>query len=200
MARFPTGRLFVVFVVGAMLEPVGHAAAYMVRYGPSQAWLIESQGTHAYFPRVFSLSAFSMLVALGLAMVGVVAIRLILGSGQVRVAGVGGTFAILALTQCTLFSVKESLEAFAVQTSPDLMTIGILAVIVQLPLAALAAWLIGWIRGYLDLAPEAIRAMLAVRLSPPRIRCIARPVAALALATSLRDQRCYQRRGPPLSI
>ena len=197
MRRFPTGRLFATFVLGALLEPVGHAAAYVLRYGPSMAWQLQSQGSHAAFPRVVSLSALSLLVALTLALLSVVSIRLILGDRRVSSSGVRSTFLILALVQCSLFVSKETLEALAIQVRPDFVAIVILAVSVQLPLAVLAAWLISWIRGYLAMGAEAIRVMLAVRVAavpqPFLIRAFASPVPTAVL----RDQRWYRRRGPP---
>lgn len=197
MRRFPTGRLFATFVLGALLEPIGHAAAYVLRYGPSMAWQVQSQGTHAVFPRVVSLSALSLLVALALALLAAVSIRVILGDRRVSSSGGRSTFLILALVQCSLFLTKESLEAFAVQATPDLIGIAILAVGVQLPLAALAAWVISWVRAYLAMGAEAIRVMLALRVAtipePFLIRAFASPVQPVVL----RDQRWYRRRGPP---
>jgi hypothetical protein len=195
--RFPTGRLFATFVLGALLEPIGHAAAYVLRYGPSMAWQVQSQGTHAAFPRVVSLSALSLLAGLALALLAVVSIRLILGDRRVSSSGVRSTFVILALVQCSLFVTKESLEAFAVQATPDLVGVAILAAAVQLPLAALAAWLISWVRAYLAMGAEAIRVMLALRIAaipePFLIHAFASPVQPVVL----RDQRWYRRRGPP---
>ena len=199
MRRFPTGRLCATFVLGALLEPVGHAAAYALRYGPSQAWQLQSQGSHAYFPRVFSLSAISLAVAAALGLTAVISIRLILGSRRISATGIRNTFAILALTQCVFFISKETIEALAVQATPDFVSIAILAICVQLPLAALAAWLIAWIRGYLELAPDAIRVILAVRLAPHVGPVLLRPLPVPARRADLRDLRWYRRRGPPSS-
>jgi hypothetical protein len=198
--RFPNRRLLVTFVLGALLEPLGHTAAYFLRYGPSQAWQLQSQGSHAYFPRVFSLSTISLTAALVLGLMVMISIRLILGNRHVSADGLRSTFLILALTQCALFGVQESVEALAVQMSPDLLSIAILAICVQLPLAALAAWLISWIRGYLQLAPDALRAVLAVRLAPRATGEVLRPQPLAARRADLRDQRWYRRRGPPRSI
>jgi uncharacterized membrane protein len=197
--RFPTGRLFATFVLGALLEPLGHAAAYALRYGPSQAWQLQSQGSHAYFPRVFSLSAISLTVAAALGLTAVISIRLILGSRRISATGIRRTFAILAATQCVFFVSKETIEALAVQAAPDFVSIAILAICVQLPLAALAAWMIAWTRGYLELGPDAIRAILAVRLAPPVGPVVLRPLPVPALRADLRGQRWYRRRGPPSS-
>lgn len=199
MRGLTNGRLLLILVLGALLEPIGHAAAYVLRYGPAQAWQIQSQGSHAYFPRVFSFSSVSLSVLLGLGLLAAVSIRLILGSRPVYRTGLPATFAILALTQCAFFAVKETLEALAVQATPDFLTIAILAAVVQLPLAAIAAWVITGIRGYMKLAPEAMRAMLRIRLaygSPP---LLPRTVATPSLHIALRGQRWYRRRGPPLS-
>jgi hypothetical protein len=200
VARFPTGRLFATFVLGALLEPIGHAAAYALRYGPTMAWQVQSQGSHASYPRIFSLSALSLLVALALSLVAVVSIRLILGDRRVSSTGLRATFVVLALVQCSLFVSKETMEALSVQVRPDIVAMLILAVCVQLPLAALAAWLVSWLRAYLDLGAEALRVILTVRLAmahePFAIRALAVPVHSV----DLRDQRWYQRRGPPRSI
>jgi hypothetical protein len=200
VARFPTGRLFATFVLGALLEPIGHAAAYALRYGPAMAWQVQSQGSHASYPRIFSLSALSLLVALTLSLIAVVSIRLILGDRRVSSTGLRATFIVLALVQCSLFVTKETMEALSVQVTPDIVAMLILAVCVQLPLAALAAWLVSWLRAYLALGAEALRVILTVRLAmapePFAIRALAAPVQSV----DLRDQRWYQRRGPPRSI
>jgi hypothetical protein len=200
MRPFPTGRVFATLVLGALLEPLGHAAAYGLRYGPSAAWQLQSQGSHAYFPRVFSLSAISLVIALALGLIAVVSIRLVLGSPRTSASGLGSTFLILGLTQCALFGLKETLEALAVQSTPDFLSIAILAVCVQLPLAALAACLVNWMRGYLRFAPEAIRTVLAVRLAAIGGALLLRPLPLAAHRADLRDQRWYRRRGPPPSL
>lgn len=197
--QFPGRRLFATFVLGALLEPLGHAVAYTVRYGPSQAWDLQSQGSHAYFPRIFSLSAISLAVSMALGLTAVVSIRLILGNRGVVAHGLRSTFLTLALTQCVLFGLQETSEALAVQASPDLISIAILAISVQLPLAALAAWIISWVHGYLRLAPDAIRTVLAIRLAPRSTGEVLRPLPVPAFRADLRDQRWYRRRGPPRS-
>ncbi len=160
---------------------------------------MQSQGSHAYFPRVFSLSALSLLVAAALGLIAVISIRLILGSRRISATGIRSTFAILSVTQCAFFVSKETIEALAVQASPDFLSIVILAVCVQLPLAALAAWLIAWMRGYLEFAPDAIRAILAVRLAPPVGGVVLRTVPVPERRADLRELRWYCRRGPPSS-
>jgi hypothetical protein len=197
--RFPNGRLLLTLVLGVLLEPVGHAAAYVLRYGPTEAWQLQSQGGHAYFPRVLSFSSVSLAVLLSLGLLTAVSIRLILGSRRPYLAGLPTTFGLLALTQCAFFCVKETMEAAAVQARPDFLAIGLLAVVVQLPLAALAAWVMTWLRGYLRFAPEAIRTMLAVRLAVGRSPHLIRPLAVPVLTNDLRDRGWYRRRGPPLS-
>lgn len=199
MRRFPNGRLFLTLVLAALLEPVGHAAAYVLRYGPAQAWQLQSTGAHAYFPRVLSLTTFSLAVLLGLALLAAVSIRLILGSRPVYRAGLPATFGVLALTQCGLFGIKEILESLAIQTTPDFLAIAILAVLVQLPLAALAAWVVCWFAGYLRVAPEAVRTLLAIRLAFGRPPVALRPAVVRLLPNAPRNRRSSRRRGPPLS-
>lgn len=191
--------LFLTLVLGVLLEPVGHACAYLLRYGPSQAWVVQSQAGHATFPRILSLSSISLTVVLALGLMTAISVRLILGRRPIQRIGLLESFVLLALTQCGFFFLKETLEALAMQSHPDLLVIGVLAVMVQLPLAALAALLISWLRGYLELAPDAVRWVLAAGVGlRPEIRLL-RPLAAPALAVDLRDQRWYRRRGPPVS-
>jgi hypothetical protein len=198
--RFPTGRLFATFVLGALLEPIGHAAAYALRFGPSMAWQLQSEGTHASYPRIFSLSALSLAVALTLSLVAVVSIRLILGDRRVSSTGLRATFLVLALVQCSLFITKETLESLSIQATPDMVAMLVLAVCVQLPLAALAAWVVSWMRAYLALGAEALRVILAVRLTAAPEAFAIRALSSPVLSVDLRDQRWYQRRGPPRSI
>jgi hypothetical protein len=198
--RFPTGRLFATFVLGALLEPLGHVAAYVLRYGPSTAWRVQSQGSHGTFPRLFSLSALSLLVALALALMAVVSIRLLLGDRRVSSTGIRSTFLVLAVIQCSLFLTKETFEALSVQVAPDVASIVILAACVQLPLAALAAFVVCWLRAYLALGAEAIRRVLALHLTAPVEPFAVRPLLSPVQAVDLRDQRWYRRRGPPRSI
>ena len=185
---FPTRRLFATLVLGALLEPPGHTVAYFLRYGLSEAWQLQSQGAHSYFPRVFSLSAISLAVVMVLGLVAVASIRLILGNRGVSPQGLRSAFLILALTQCVLFGLQETGEALAVQARPDVVSIVVLAVCVHLPLAALAVWLMSWIRGYLQLAPDALRAVLAVRLAPRSTSAVLRPLPLPAGRTDLREQ------------
>jgi len=197
--RFPTGRLFATFVLGALLEPIGHAAAYALRFGPSMAWQLQSQGAHASYPRIFSLSALSLAVALTLSLIAVISIRLILGDRRVSSTGLRATFLVLALVQCSLFITKETLESLSIQATPDMVAMLVLALCVQLPLAALAAWVVSWMRAYLALGAEALRVILAVRLTAAPEAFAIRALASPVLSVDLRDQRWYQRRGPPRS-
>lgn len=199
MRRFPTGRLFATFVLGALLEPIGHAAAYALRFGPSMAWQLQSQGAHASYPRIFSLSALSLAVALTLSLIAVISIRLILGDRRVSSTGLRATFLVLALVQCSLFITKETLESLSIQATPDMVAMLVLALCVQLPLAALAAWVVSWMRAYLALGAEALRVILAVRLTAAPEAFAIRALASPVLSVDLRDQRWYQRRGPPRS-
>ena len=200
MRRFSTSRLFATLVLGVLLEPLGHAAAYVLRYGPSQAWQLQSQGGHAYFPRIFSLSAGSLLVAAVLAILTVISVRQILGQRPTPAAGLRETFILLALSQCAMFVSKETMEALAIQATPDAISIGILAVCVQLPLAGLAACLLHWMLGYVALAPEAVRVLLAIRLAPTTSAPLLRPYVVPARPAEVHAGRWYRRRGPPRSF
>jgi hypothetical protein len=139
-----------------------------------------------------------LTLLLGLGLLTAVIIRLTLGSRPVYRAGLTRRFLVLALTQVGFFVVQETLEALSVHAAPDFLAIAMLAVIAQLPLAALAAWLISWIAHYVQLAPEAVRAMLAVRLGARRTAVLLRSVATVSLRSDILDQGWYPRRGPPL--
>lgn len=193
-------RIFATLLLGILLEPVGHACAYLLRYGPSQAWQLQSQGGHSSFPRLLSFSSISLTVILALGLLTAISVHLILGGRRVNRVGLPSTFALLALTQGGFFIVKETFEALAAQTTPDFVAIGLLALLVQMPLAAGGALLISWFRGYLELAPEAIRAALAIRFVPDRAAHALRPLPVLALRHDLPGQRWFQRRGPPVSL
>ncbi len=200
MRPLPPWRVFPTILLGILLEPVGHACAYLLRYGPTQAWQLQSQGGHSAFPRLLSFSSISLTVILALGLLVAVSVRLVLGGRPVDRIGLPSTFVLMAVTQCGFFGVKETLEALALQTTPDLISIGILALLVQLPLAAVGALLISWFRGYLELAPEAIRAMLSIRVAPDRGAHLLRPLPALGPRKDLERQRWFQRRGPPVSL
>jgi hypothetical protein len=194
--RWPLGLI----ALGALLEPLGHQVAYSLRYGLIPAIQIQSQGSHAYFPRLAWTASLTIAVGLALAMLAAGTVRLALGPQRVRSAGSARIFLQLAATQSILFLVQESLEAAFRHTNPDFLVIAILALLAQLPVAALAAWTVALLSGYVALAPHAVRVILALRLGPPAEPVVLRLQPVPALRPAVRALRWSRRRGPPRSL
>jgi hypothetical protein len=199
MARnWRSRQVVMVVLLGALLEPLGHQLAYLLRYGPTQAVRVEATAAHAYFPRLASFTMIAVaLVLTGALLVGL-AIRLTLGRRSASTDGFGRIFLILAAVQCALFAVQETAEAGAVQATPDFLVIGLLAICAQVPLAALAALAVSRLSGLLALAPEAVRVILALRLPRPVRPFRLQPRAVLVTDAASRDPGQHPRRGPPL--
>lgn len=201
MVRYRRSSSIVILVLlGALLEPLGHQFAYLLRYGPSQAARVEAVGAHAYFPRLASFTTITVALALAAALLVALGVRLTLGRRSASTPGFGRIFFVLAAVQCGLFAVQETVEAAAIQATPDFLIIALLAFCAQLPMAAVAAWLVSRLQGALALAPAAARVVLALRL--PRaaqpLRLLPRPV--LVTGATSRDPRHHPRRGPPLPL
>jgi len=159
------GKLLGLVGLGLALEPLGHELAYALHLGVTRALVAQSEGSHAYFPGVAETS--TKLLALGLLLCGLafLSVRIALGRrAPVDHAVVMPAFFVLVATQCTIFFIQESLEAFASHLTPDFVLIGLLALIGQVPIAALLALVLSRVHGYLALAPAAVRALLAVHL------------------------------------
>ena len=199
MVRTSRSRQVVILVLlGALLEPLGHQLAYLLRYGPGQAVRVETVGAHAYFPRIASFSTVTVALMLAATLLVAVGVRLALGRRRTSSGNFGQIFVTVAAAQCALFTIQEAAEAAAVQATPDFLTIALLAFAAQVPLAALAAIVVSRLHGNLALAPEAIRVILALRLPRPARPIQLRPVPVLLLEIAGRDPRHHQRRGPPL--
>ncbi len=198
MGRNRRSRSIVILVLlGALLEPLGHQLAYLFRYGPSQAARVEAGGAHTYFPRLASFTMIMVALVLTVALLTGLGIRLTLGRRSASSDGFGRVFLILAAVQCALFAVQEIAEAGAVQATPDLVVIALLAVCAQVPLAALAALAVSRLSGILALAPEAARVILALRLPRPVRPFRLQPRPVLSTGATSRDPRHHPRRGPP---
>jgi hypothetical protein len=182
--------------LGVLLEPLGHEIAYDLRYGMARAALLQGQGAHAYFPAVRSFSSLSLLTGLVLAIIALLTVRISLRPGRIRAVGWKRPLLLLAATQVSLFLMQEVAEGVS-RGSLDLAAIAVLAVFAQLPLAGLSALLVARLQGYLSLAPEAIRAILGLRLSRRRrpARILLRPAATVQARTAA--VRAFTRRGPP---
>lgn len=192
-------RVVLLVLLGALVEPFGHQLAYLLRYGSSAAAQVQAVGSHAYFPRVASFTTVTVALALAAALLAALGVRLTLGRRSASTRGFGQVFLVLAAVQCALFTIQETVEAAAIQATPDFVIIALLAFCAQLPVAALATWVVSRLHGVLALAPEAARVILALRLPRP-VRPIRLQAAPVIVSTTVsRDPRNHQRRGPPLS-
>jgi len=174
-------NLFTLFCIALLLEPLGHELGYVLRFGLSQALVVQANGSHAYFPRL--VETITGLLALGLivSLLAFAVVRLTLGRSRHSSGAWWPAFLALAATQYAVFFLQESLEAVGGQTHPDFLAIATLGVCGQFPIAALGAWLISRLSGYIALAPQAVRLILAQRLAkqPEPIRL--RPALLLAV-------------------
>ena len=191
-------RIVLLVLLGAFVEPFGHQLAYLLRYGSSTAAQVQAAGSHAYFPRLASFTTTTVALALAAALLIALGVRLTLGRRAASTPGFGRIFLVLAAVQCGLFAIQETVEAAAIQATPDFLIIAFLAFCAQLPVAAVAAWLVSRLHGVLALAPEAARVILTLRLprSVRPFRLQPRPV--LVIGGASRDPRHHPRRGPPL--
>ncbi len=191
-------QVVLLVLLGALVEPFGHQLAYLLRYGPSGAAQVQAVGNHAYFPRLASFTTVTVALALAAAMLVWLGVRLTLGRRLASRRGFGPVFLLLAAVQCGLFTIQESVEAAAIQATPDFLIIALLAFCAQLPLAALAALAVTRLLGILALAPEAVRVILALRLARPARPLRLQPRTVLVTGGASRDPRQHPRRGPPL--
>jgi hypothetical protein len=200
MVRNRRSRSIVILVlVGAILEPLGHQLAYLLRYGPSQAARVEAVGAHIYFPRLASFTTITVALALAAGLLVALGVRLTLGRRSASTPGFGRIFFVLAAVQGGLFAIQETAEAASIQATPDFLIIALLAFCAQLPVAAVAAWLVSRLHGVLALTPEAARVILALRLPRPTRPFRLQPRTVLVTGgASGRDPRQHPRRGPPL--
>jgi hypothetical protein len=186
-----------VLFLGILLEPLGHEIAYDLRYGMARAAVLQAQGAHAYFPAVRSFSTLSLLTGLVLAIIAVSSVMFWLGQRRVPVAGLWRPFCLLAAAQVSLFFIQEVLEGIS-RGSIDLAFIALLTVFAQLPLAALSAMLLARLQGYLLLVPEAIRSILALRVTRhSRPGLVLLPLTDAAFKAQAVAAQAYSRRGPP---
>lgn len=193
-------QVVILVVLAALLEPLGHQLAYLLRYGTARAAQVQTVGSHAYFPRLASFTMLTVALALAAALLVALGVRLTLGRRSVPTPGVGRIFLVMAAVQCALFVVQEAVEAAVVQATPDFAFMAFLAVCAQLPIAAVAAVMASRIYGLLALAPEALRVILALRLPRPIRPIPLQPAWVPTFTPAGRDVRNHRRRGPPLSV
>jgi hypothetical protein len=198
-SRWKPFQLFALFGLAFLLEPFGHQIAYLVRFGIAQAQYRQAGGSHAYFPKAATVSlGLTMLLLLG-ALAAALLVRLALGdrNRQIQPGWNWRAFFFVLTVQSGVFLIQESLEAASVQASPDYLLIGVLALVGQLPVTLAASWLVAQLKGYIQLAPEAIRVILALRLArDPKPILVLRNAPAL-FAPVITGQPCHPRRGPP---
>ncbi|HYM49927.1 MAG TPA: hypothetical protein VET65_05065 [Candidatus Limnocylindrales bacterium] len=185
--------------LGALLEPLGHQVAYTIHYGLWQALQLESQGSHAYFPGLAATAAVAIGLSLAFALLALGTVRLALGPQRVSSSGSSAIFLRLAASQTVIFVIQETFEALYVHRNPHFLVIGLLALAAQPPVAALAAWMVALLAGYVAMTPQAIRVILAIRIPRPAQPLRLRPQPIPVLYANAGDHRWLQRRGPPRS-
>jgi hypothetical protein len=192
--------LFILIAIGLALEPLGHELAYILRLGLPQAMLAQSQGAHAYFSPVAESSAALLMIGLVTSVLALVAVRLALGESMRLPRGpFMSPFLILLSVQVVAFIGQETLEAAAGRLTPDFALIGLLAIVGQTPLAALAAFFWSRVCGYIALAPHAVRLILTLRLARPLAVRLLHSTDAPRLAPVTAGLTSHPHRGPPLS-
>lgn len=194
------GFLLPLLCIGLLLEPLGHHLAYVLRLGLTQALIVQSSGSHSYFPSLVETTVALLALVVFLTVSALLAVRLAFGPQRTSPALWWPAFLCLAAVQFGVFFLQESLEASANQAHPDFLAIAVMGIAGQFPLAALAAWLISQLRDYVVLAPQAIRRILPLRLARPHQPVTVRPTVALALRPVQTGRRCYLRRAPPTSL
>jgi hypothetical protein len=114
MSQLRSKRLGAVMLVALPMSQLGHAMAYLLRYG-SDAWQQESSGTHAYFPDLLITSGLLGGAGVLSGMFAAAAVRLLLGRCRGLREGDRWPFlpmaALLLLTQLLFFMTQEAAEA-----------------------------------------------------------------------------------------
>jgi hypothetical protein len=190
--------LLTLFCVALLLEPLGHELGYVLRFGLSRALIVQANGSHAYFPRLVETITGLLALVLIASLLAFAAVRLTLGRRNRYSSGAWWpAFLALAATQYAVFLVHETLEAISGHSHPDFLAIATLGVCGQFPIAAIGAWFISKLGGYVALAPQAVRLILAPRLARQVEHIRLRPAVRLAVRPVHTGRECYLRRAPP---
>lgn len=190
---------------GLVASQAGHLLAFQVRFG-SAAQHMQSSGTHAYFP-LLAKTTLGMVAATLLAAVFVIGLARVLKCGSRMRTGSGPKYiellAALFTIQLVCFISQEVGEAMlagtAVDSAPHLLLWGTLG---QLPVAAVAALALGWLRTRFESAVDDLRSALAVVQVPHAPVAVALalwPELDRALLLSQVAGGSLAKRGPPLS-
>jgi len=190
---------------GLVASQAGHLLAFQVRFG-SSAQHLQSSGTHAYFP-LLAKTTLGVVAATLLAAVFVIGLARVLKCGSRMRTGSGPKYiellAALFTIQLVCFISQEVGEAMLagtpVNSAPQLLLWGTLG---QLPVAAVAALALGWLRTRFEFAVDDLRSALAVAHVPHAPVAVALalwPEFDRALRLSQVAGGSLAKRGPPLS-
>jgi hypothetical protein len=207
----PKRHLAAAALLAPPLAEVGHALAYLMRYGPIGLRL-ETEGVHAYLPAVLRSSA--LLIGMSVLLLLVIAAggRILIGRGfglRRRYHRWIDLALVFGCIQIATYIAQESLEALA---GHQPYTFGLLAIIVgwglvgQLPVATLATVTAVLGAAALEVSLEGFRSALEPAQRYPS------PIPPVSSANSLTPapvpplpllgmRRCAAtRRGPPLLL
>ncbi len=192
-------------LLALVLSQPGHALAYLWEYG-GNAFAIQSQGVHGYFPAALNISL-GLVVTLALGIIAVlglarVAIGTALGFKRSRMPSPAELIAVMLIVQVNVFVFQELAEAQAAREFIDagwLLHTGLLAVAGQAPVAIAGALGLAWCSVRLEAAVGALRSIALVRISAPAqapvlITCT-QPADVIRLETVY--PAAFAKRGPP---
>jgi hypothetical protein len=194
-------------LLGLPLAGLGHAIAYVCRYG-TYGWVLQGEGVHAYFPQLFALTGAGLgaLLVVALLAGGLGHVMLSRGVGLRPAPGqpVVDLLLTVAAVQLQAYLVQETIEALAGGAHLDAAwlaaTLG-WGALGQLPVAALAALGLAWLSTRFHPALAGLRSLwhaCGVALAPEPILAIRpapRPDASIALAVAA--PAALAKRGPP---
>lgn len=152
-------------LLGLPLSGLGHAIAYVCRYGP-RGLSLQGQGVHAYFPDTFALCAAALgaVLVAGLVVGGIGHVALGRGAGRRPMPRRRALDLILvvAAVQLQVYVVQETVEALrsGVQLDvPWLLAMLGWGLAGQLPVAALAGLGLSWLSARFEPALARLRSL-----------------------------------------
>jgi hypothetical protein len=151
--------------LGAPHSAHGHLLAYLCRYG-AHGLVLEGQGVHTYFPRLFALTgaALGAVLVAGLLVGGLGHLALSRGAGlrPARRRSVLDLLLVMAAVQMQVYVAQETVEALAGGIRLD--TVWMTSMLVwgiggQLPIAILAAFGLAWLSTRFDAGLAGLRSL-----------------------------------------
>jgi hypothetical protein len=189
---------------GAVASQAGHLLVYQLQYG-SGALAVQSEGVHAYFPALLKtgFGAGALVTLAALLIIG--ASRLVAVRPGTRITGGPSYLSLLAslfTIQATCFVVQESVESLVAGTPVSAGHLILLASLGQLPIAAVGALALMWLKARVETALTTLRQVAAsrvtVHVSIAVVPALLVPAPQLALAGIC--PTAYVKRGPPPAL